>query len=151
MINKTLRDKIFQEISKSLGNSIAKSVEEGIFNFSNSYAENNGTPFLLEQIYETKAEEIVKILQGKSLQFIINSLKEKKIDPKKIAYMRKSELVPSLEKTNDVDTKKGSDLFECEKCKKRNVLITEKQTRAADEPATQYIECLECGHNWTIE
>ena len=36
------------------------------------------------------------------------------------------------------------------KCKKRKCSITEKQVRSADEPATQFITCLECGHVFTL-
>jgi DNA-directed RNA polymerase subunit M/transcription elongation factor TFIIS len=150
MIDNSFRDNIFKEISKYLGNSVSKDVEEGIYKFSIEYAENNGTPFLSEQIYKTKGDEIIKILEGKTLQFIITSIKNNKINPKKIAYMRKSELVPILDNDKNKLKIKGSDIFECKKCKKRNVLIDEKQTRAADEPATQFITCLECGNTWTI-
>jgi len=150
MINKSIRDKFFKEISKYLGNDISKDVEEGIFLFSNNYAEDNGTPFLLEQIYETKAEEIVKILQGKTLKFIIDSIKNNKINPKKIAFMRKSELVPSIDNNKNKKKEKGSDLFKCSKCKKSNVSLTELQLQRADEPATTIITCLECGNVWTM-
>lgn len=150
MIDKILRDKSLKEISKFLGNDIALKVEEGIFKFSSEYSENNGTPFLLQQIYETKAEEIIKILEGKTLQFIIQSIKNNKIKPDKIAYMRKSELIPQLESEILIKEKKGSNLFKCEKCKKSNTSIRELQTRAADEPATQIVTCLECGNTWTL-
>lgn len=150
MIDNITRDKFVKEISKCLGNSTSINVEEGIYTFSVSYAEDNGTPFLTEQIYITKAEEIVEILEGSSLQYIITSIKNKKIDPKKLAYLRKSELVPDLENNKNDLTIKGSNIFECKKCKKRNVSIEEKQTRAADEPATLFITCLECGNTWRI-
>lgn len=150
MIEKILRDKSLKDISKFLGNEIAIKVEEGIFNFSSEYAENNGTPFLLQQIYETKAEEIIQILKGKTLQFIIKSIKDNKIKPDRIAYMRKSELVPQLKKDNNIKKKKGSNLFKCEKCKKRNTSITELQLMRADEPASQIVTCLECSHTWML-
>ena len=150
MIDKILRDKILKEISKYLGNKIAIKVEEGIFNFSSEYSENNGTPFLLQQIYETKSEEIVKILEGKTLKFIIDSINNDKIKPERIAFMRKSELIPQLQKEKKVKEKKGSNIFKCEKCKKRNTSITELQIQRADEPATQIVTCLECSHTWML-
>ena len=151
MINKDLRDKIFKEFSKYLGNSLAKEVEQALFKFSEEYAEENGTPFLLEQIYESKSEELIDIFNGKSLKYIIDSIKGKTIKPERIPYMRKSELIPDITKNNSEDeSKKGSDLFLCSKCKKRNTSIEERQVRSADEPATQFITCLECGNKWTI-
>jgi len=151
MINKDLRDKIFKEFSKYLGNTVAKEVEQALFKFSEEYAEENGTPFLLEQIYESKSEELIDIFNGKSLKYIIDSIKNKTINPEKIPYMRKSELIPNITKNNsDDEAKKGSDLFLCSKCKKRNTSIEERQVRSADEPATQFITCLECGNKWTL-
>jgi len=152
MINKDLRDKIFKEFSKYLGNSVAKEVELALFKFSQEYAEENGTPFLLEQIYESKSEELIHIFKGKSLKYIIDSIKNKTIVPDQIPYMRKSELISDISNKNTKidDTNKGSDLFLCSKCKKRNTTIEEKQIRAADEPATQFITCLECGNSWTL-
>ena len=34
----------------------------------------------------------------------------------------------------------------CSKCKKSKCSVTQKQTRAGDEPPTTYITCLECGN-----
>ena len=36
--------------------------------------------------------------------------------------------------------------YKCPKCKEKKVTVTQKQTRAADEPATTFIECKSCGH-----
>ncbi len=151
MINKDLRDKIFKEFSKYLGNTVGKEVEQALFKFSEEYAEENGTPFLLEQIYESKSEELIDIFKGKSLKYIIDSIKDNTIKTERIPYMRKSELNPDITKeTSEDDSKKGSDLFLCPKCKKRNTFVEERQVRSADEPATQFITCLECGNKWTI-
>ena len=103
MINKDLRDKIFKEFSKYLGNTVAKEVEQALFKFSEEYAEENGTPFLLEQIYESKSEELIDIFNGKSLKYIIDSIKGKTIKPERIPYMRKSELIPDITKNNSED------------------------------------------------
>ena len=149
MINKNLRDHAIKEISKFLDKKVIKDVEESIFNFSINYSEENGTPFLLEQIYETKSDEIIQILQGNTLQFIIKSINTNKIDPKKFAFLTKNELIPELNTKEEIE-KKGTNLFQCKKCKKSNVTIKEIQKRAADEPADQIITCLECGNVWTL-
>jgi len=36
----------------------------------------------------------------------------------------------------------------CRKCKSQNLNNWEKQTRSADEPMTQFFECLDCGNKW---
>jgi transcription elongation factor S-II len=45
---------------------------------------------------------------------------------------------------------KGTDMFLCGRCKKRNCSYIAVQTRSMDEPATNFITCLEpnCGHTW---
>ncbi len=161
MINKKKRDEIFNKFNKIFGNSIAKDIEESIYNFSEDYAESNNTPFLLENIYISKAEELYCLLNT-NLQIVIKAINDKKIDPTKIATIRTSELNLLLASKQYVDIikkrelnmmlseKKGSSAFECKKCKKRKCSITEKQVRSADEPATQFITCLECGHVFTI-
>jgi transcription elongation factor S-II len=41
-----------------------------------------------------------------------------------------------------------TDLFECKKCKKRQCVYYELQTRSADEPMTKFIKCCNCGFQW---
>ena len=58
MINKEKRNKIFKELSKNFGNEHAKDIEQSIYIFSQKYADDNETPFLLENIYDSKSDEI---------------------------------------------------------------------------------------------
>ena len=94
MINKDKRNKIFTKLSKKLGNNNAKDIEQSIYIFSQKYADDNGTPFLLENIYDSKSDEILNILNDKNLMFIIQAIKKGNIDPKKIAFMKPVELNP---------------------------------------------------------
>ena len=161
MIKHFIRDNIFNKFNKLFGSNIAKMIELSIYNFSIDYAENNNTPFLLENIYNEKANELYCLLNN-NLQQVINSIKDKKIDPLNIANIRPAELNILLSNKQYIDIikkkelnmmlqeKKTSSAFECKKCKKRKCTITEKQVRSADEPATQFITCLECGHVFTI-
>lgn len=41
-----------------------------------------------------------------------------------------------------------TDQYKCRKCKGRRCTYFELQTRSADEPATVYFECLDCGCHW---
>jgi DNA-directed RNA polymerase subunit M/transcription elongation factor TFIIS len=43
----------------------------------------------------------------------------------------------------------GNELYECPKCHERNSVQKEVQIRSADEPATVFITCLSCKHNWS--
>ena len=162
MINKKKRDEVVHKFNKFFGPDISLDLEKSIYNFSLDYAENNNTPFLLESIYLSKSDELFCLLTGENLQKVIKSIKDKKIDPKNIANIRQTELNVLVSNKNYLDVikkrelnmmlseKKGSSAFECKKCKKRKCSIIEKQILAADEPATQFITCLECGHVFRI-
>ena len=82
-------------------------------------------------------------------------MKTNKIDPTKIALLKPDELNPNkyekiLKKKELEEFKKSnqatSSNYKCPKCKEKKVTVTQKQTRAADEPATTFIECKSCGH-----
>lgn len=154
---KILKD-IFKKnkISKKLDN-LADEIEEGIHNFSYDYAENNNTLFLFESIYSDKFEKIKCLLN--TSKFIIDSLNEKKINPRELAFLKPEELNP--DKYADIITKKEieefkksnqatTDAYKCPKCKQRKCSVEEKQTRSGDEPATVYVECKnpDCGYTF---
>lgn len=41
-----------------------------------------------------------------------------------------------------------SSLFRCRKCGSKNVTFYQQQTRSADEPMTNFCNCLDCGKQW---
>lgn len=156
-INSTDRDNIIKKLETLIGNKIAKDIETGIYNFSIEYAETNDTPYLVQSIYDCKSEEIISQLTNSESQYLITSLKEKKIDGKKIAFMKPEELNPEkyeniIKKREMEEYKKNNaastDIFTCVKCKKSKCQITQKQTRAGDEPPTTFVTCIECGHTF---
>jgi len=156
-ITTELRDKIFNKFNKLFENKIAISIEKSIYNYSMEYAENNESLFMLENIYNGKVEELYHILEI-NLKNVIKAIKENIILPSNIAFMTQNELNVLISNKQYIDIykkkeldmmlneKKGSDAFECEKCKKRNSSVVEKQILSGDEPATQFITCLECGN-----
>lgn len=159
MIDKQKRNKVLTELNKKFENEIAIDIEQSIYIFSQKYADDNGTPFLLENIYDSKSDEILSILNNKNLMFIIQAIKKGNINPKKIAFMKPAELNPN--KFKDIIKKKeieemrlkdkgSTSTFECKKCKKSKTSVIEKQVRSGDEPATLFITCLECGHVFTM-
>lgn len=58
-----------------------------------------------------------------------------------------SERVARLRKRS-AETVLEEGFFQCPKCKKKHVTLTQKQTRSADEPMTCFFACLACGHRW---
>ena len=48
----------------------------------------------------------------------------------------------------DVTTQASTDMFTCRKCKSKRCTYYEMQTRSADEPATIFVTCVDCGKHW---
>ena len=46
------------------------------------------------------------------------------------------------------NTQASTDMFTCKKCRGKRCTYYELQTRSADEPATIFVTCLDCGKNW---
>lgn len=47
------------------------------------------------------------------------------------------------------DKRRATDQYKCKRCKKRECTMYELQVRSADEPMTQFINCLNCGNRWS--
>jgi DNA-directed RNA polymerase subunit M/transcription elongation factor TFIIS len=164
-ITSVYREKISKDISEILSgdknskdfDNIGKDVEISIYNFSKEFAEVNDTPYLIQQIYNSKVDEIICQLSNNESNYLINALKNKKIDPLKVAFMKPEEINPekyeSILKKRELEeykknNKAGSSAFTCVKCSKSRCEVTQKQTRAGDEPPTTFVNCLECGHTF---
>ena len=153
----TGREDMQKKIGKITGDKIAVKIEKSIYNFSKEYAETNDTPYLIQSIYDSKSEEIICQLNDTDSQHLITGLKNKKIDATKVAFMKPEEINPEkyenfIKKREMEEYKKlntvGSSVFTCTKCKKANCTVTQKQTRAGDEPPTTFVTCLECGNTF---
>ena len=82
------------------------------------------------------------------------------ITPQQLAFMTHQEMDPShwhtlIEQKIKRDANKfttniqaSTDIFTCRKCKSKRCTYYELQTRSADEPATIFVTCLDCGKNW---
>lgn len=158
MIDKTVRKDIYLKLIKKFDKDTSKDIEESIYIFSKCYADDHETPFLIENIYKTKAEELLCSFNNDNLMFIIKQIKNKNINPKEIAMMKVSDLNPKkyseIMKKKEIEemrlsNKSSTNAFECSKCKKNKCSVIEKQIRAGDEPATLFITCLECGNVFT--
>jgi DNA-directed RNA polymerase subunit M/transcription elongation factor TFIIS len=157
-LDDNIRKDNVKELEKILKNKkLSNEVEDSIYNFSMNYAENNNTMFLLKSIYNDKFEKIKCLLR--TSEYILKSLKSKKIKGKDLAFLKPEELNP--DKYIDILTKKEieefkknnqatTDAYKCPKCKKRKCSVTEKQTRSSDEPATVYVKCKnpDCGYEF---
>ena len=93
-VTESTRKSILKRLSKVFSKTISKDLEEGIFEFSEQYSETQGTPFLIEQIYEDKAEEILCHFEGEANKELINQIKKGNIIASQVAHLKPQELNP---------------------------------------------------------
>jgi transcription elongation factor S-II len=141
---------------------LSVNIERGVFNYSLKEANTKRIIKKWEnprfvQIYLDRLRTIY--INLKNTDFL-NQVKNSEISPQSIAFMTHQEMNAShwrvlLEQkmirdankyTNNIQA--STDMFTCKKCKSKRCTYYELQTRSADEPATIFITCLDCGKNW---
>jgi len=145
-----MKDKLF----KFFEDDTLERVMEGLNEFAIKYVETNDCSFLINDIFINKVDEIIKIMDESD--YLGEMITTGHILPEEIGYMKPHELWPErykfiIEKKayeHNQKKNKGSNIFSCKKCKQSNCEVTQKQTRAADEPATTFVKCLECGFSF---
>jgi len=157
LLNKELQEK-----------QISRNIEKSIYNYSIQVASKRGIKKhwnnpVFRNLYESKIRSIYSNLKKDS--YLKNpDFKDKvlggEIDIQKIAYLSAYDIFPEVWKDLlDLKTKRDklkyelkpeamTDVFKCRKCGSRSCSYYEVQTRSADEPMTQFINCLDCGNRW---
>jgi transcription elongation factor S-II len=141
---------------------ITINLEKGIFNYAIKEASNRKIVKKWEnrafaQIYIDKLRTIYMNLKNPDL---LQQIKNTEITSQSVAFMTHQELNPVRWKTL-IDQKikrdaskfttniqASTDMFTCKKCKSKKCTYYELQTRSADEPATIFVTCLDCGKHW---
>ena len=137
-------------------------LEKGIFNYA---IKEGATKKIIKkwdnqsfvQLYLDRLRSIYINLQNEEL---LEQLKNGEITPQVLAYMTHQEMNKGqwkelIEQKTKRDANKyttqiqaSTDMFTCRKCKSKRCTYYELQTRSADEPATIFVTCLDCGKNW---
>lgn len=141
---------------------LGKNIELSIYNYTIREAKITQTikkwknP-LFCAIYSGRLKTILFHLKKESF---VNQLKTDQITPHSLSSMTHQELLPLQWKSRierkiqrdksrlSTNIEASTDLFVCKKCKSKKCTYYELQTRSADEPATIFITCLDCGKNW---
>ena len=156
--------KNIQNKFEDLLNDESKSInlEKGIYNYAIKESNNNkiikkwDNPYFV-QLYLDRLKSIFVNLKNENL---INKIKNDEITAQTLAFMTHQEMNEDIWKvlldkkikrdankyTNN--TQASTDMFTCRKCKSKRCTYYELQTRSADEPATIFVTCLDCGKNW---
>jgi transcription elongation factor S-II len=134
-------------------------LEKGIFNYTIKEANSRKiikkweNPYF-SQIYVDRIRSIYINLKNPELLALINN---GEITPQSLAFMTHQEMNHEhwrvmIERKIKRDASKfvtnvqaSTDMFTCRKCKSKRSSYYELQTRSADEPATIFITCLDCG------
>jgi DNA-directed RNA polymerase subunit M/transcription elongation factor TFIIS len=158
------RENIKEHFSKLFDDKqIGKNIETGIYNYTVQEAS------FRQIIKKWKNPHFCDIYSGRLRSMVLNikknkelfeQIKQNQIGPKALAFMTHQEMSPELwKKRIEIKIKRdrsrfstnieaSTDMFQCRKCKSKKCTYYELQTRSADEPATIFITCLDCGKNW---
>ena len=152
--------KRFEDLIENETKSI--NLEKGIYNYAIKESNNNkiikkwDNPYFV-QLYLDRLKSIFVNLKNEKL---LDKIKTDEIPPQTLAFMTHQEMNEDiwkelLEKKMKRDANKytnniqaSTDMFTCRKCKSKRCTYYELQTRSADEPATIFVTCLDCGKNW---
>jgi DNA-directed RNA polymerase subunit M/transcription elongation factor TFIIS len=137
-------------------------LEKGIYNYAIKEATSRKiikkweNPFFV-QLYTDRLRSIFINLNNKDFQEIILS---EGIESHTIAFMTHQEMNPkrwstliqqkALRDQSKLTTniEASTDMYTCKKCKSKRCTYYELQIRSADEPATIFVTCLDCGKHW---
>ena len=141
---------------------IAINLEKAIFNYAIKEAQTRKIVKKWEnqafvQLYMDRLRSIYINLKNPEL---LQQIKQHDIKPQTVAFMTHQEFNPGHWKehierkakrdaskfTNNIEA--STDMFTCKKCKSKKCTYYELQTRSADEPATIFVTCLDCGKHW---
>lgn len=143
-------------------NTMSINLEKGVYNYTIKEANTRKIVKKWEnpafsQLYLDRLRSIYINLKNDDL---LTQITQNEITPQSIAFMTHQEMNPShwrifIDRKIKRDASKyttnieaSTDMFTCKKCKSKRCTYYELQTRSADEPATIFVTCLDCGKHW---
>jgi DNA-directed RNA polymerase subunit M/transcription elongation factor TFIIS len=151
-----VRRKLAKELNIPVQSAAAINLEKGIFNF----AIKEGASRKIVKKWENPAFVFIYADRWKTIMLNLDGSMQE--DPECLAEMTHQELKPDhwtelisqKQKRDSFRFAKrvgsSTDMFTCKKCHKKDCTYYEMQTRSADEPATIFITCQNCGKHWKI-
>lgn len=163
-----IREAVRELFQQHLSDIEAADLEVGVFNAAIDLAQAH--PFaaswynpLFQEAYLARARSMLVNMDPRS--YVQNArlsarLSEKEFLPHEMASMAPENLCPEawddviqaelrqMKGAFEANMAAMTDIYTCSKCKKKRCSYYELQTRSADEPATTFVRCLNCGHRW---
>lgn len=148
----------------------ARDLEVGIFNWTLEKADErklakNWRNSRFRTLYRTKARSVVANMDPTSYVGngrLLSRLLEGEFKPHDVPFMTCDHVFPErwrrvldlkLQKDEYLSTAQPAattDMFKCERCKKRQCQYQTMQIRSSDEPSTIFVQCLVCSNSWRI-
>lgn len=160
----TFRNNVRQKLINKINNEnkVASNLEKAIFNYAIKEATQKKIIKKWENPYfvQLYVDRLRTIFQNLSNPDILSQLQSNELHPQTLAFMTHQEMNPErwhlfIQQKIKRDASKfntnieaSTDMFTCKKCKSKKCTYYELQTRSADEPATIFITCLDCGKHW---
>lgn len=159
----TFRQNIRGKFANIVGDAkMSRNLERGIYNYAIKEARVRKIVMKWEnptfsQLYLDRLKTIYVNLKNEDL---LLQVKQMEITPQSLAFMTHQEMNPEhwrlhIDRKIKRDASKynnnieaSTDMFTCKKCKSKRCTYYELQTRSADEPATIFVTCLDCGKHW---
>jgi len=157
------RANIREKIVPILGeDKLSTNLEIAIYNYAIKEANSRkiikkwDNPYFV-QLYIDRLRSIYMNLKNEEL---LEQLKSGEITAQTVAFMthqemnngRWSKLIEQKIKRDankfTTNVQASTDMFTCKKCRSKKCTYYELQTRSADEPATIFVTCLDCGKHW---
>jgi transcription elongation factor S-II len=156
------RNVVARLVAREINPGSCENLEKGIFNFSLKEASTKkllkkwDNPMFV-QIYMDRLRTIYSNLGNPALRASIN---DKTVRAHEVAFMTHQEMDPDrwaglIDAKIKRDKKKyetrmvaATDTFRCRNCRSNECTYYQLQTRAADEPMTTFVTCINCGNKW---
>ena len=149
-------------LQKRAKEKLVSNLEKAIFNYAIKEATSRKiikkweNPHFV-QLYIDRLRSIFNNLSNSE---IVAQLNSGELSVQTLAFMTHQEMKP--ERWAELITKKikrdasrfdtnieaSTDMYKCKKCHSKKCTYYEMQTRSADEPATIFVTCLDCGKHW---
>ena len=157
------RTNIRGKLNLTINNDVfSTNLEKGVYNYAIKEATSKKilkkweNPYFA-QLYLDRLRSVYMNIKNAELMTLIQN---NEITPQSLAFMTHQEMNPehwrvlidqkvkrdASKYTNNIQA--STDMFTCKKCRSKRCTYYELQTRSADEPATIFITCLDCGKNW---
>jgi transcription elongation factor S-II len=143
----------------------ATNIEKSVFNYAIKEANTkkiikkwDNRQFL--QLYIDKLRSVYINLKNTNNTDLLEKIKHNEIPSQQVAFMTHQEMNQEQWRTlidqkikrdaskYNTNIEASTDMYTCRKCKSKKCTYYELQTRSADEPATIFVTCLNCGKNW---